>query len=80
MSKKEAAELPEVRHQPAGSAFSIQVLDANGRVLSNTLEPTLHGALAHARERLRERIAIDGAAHKVEVRNADGVIFDAFAE
>jgi hypothetical protein len=80
MSKKEDTELPEVRHQPGGSDFSIRVLDAEGHVLSNTLEPTLHAALARARERLRERIEMDGAAHKVEVRNADGLIFDAFAE
>jgi hypothetical protein len=60
--------------------FTVRVLDARGRELSTIQEPTLHAALARARERLRERIDIDGQAHKAEVRGADGVIYDVFAD
>ena len=80
MHKKTPDEDLEVRHEPAaGAPFSVRVLDAAGRELWKTEEPTLHAAVALARERLRARIYIDAGAHKAEVRSAQGLIFDMFA-
>jgi len=78
MHDKKAVELPEVRHQSSGSPFSIRILDAQGQELSKAEEPTLHAALARARQRLREHIDVEG--HKAEVRRAQELIYDVFAE
>jgi len=80
MSNTRAAEPSKVRQQGDRTSFNVRVLDARGRVLSSTEEQTLHLALACARERLRERINVDAGAHKAEVRNTEGLIFDVFAE
>lgn len=80
MSEKRAEAPPETRRSPSEALFSVRVLDAKGRELSRTQESTLHIALVSARLRLRERIHVAAGAHKAEVRAAEGLIYDVFAE
>lgn len=61
------------------SWYQIFVLDADGCTLCNTEESNLRLAKNSAREKLIERDLIDAGAHKVEVRNEEGVcLYDRF--
>ena len=79
MHKKADGALEVLGESASGAPFSVRVLDAAGRELMKTEEPTLHAAVALARERLRARIYVDAGAHKAEVRSAQGLIFDMYA-
>jgi hypothetical protein len=61
------------------SWYQVFVLDAEGCTLCNTEESNLRLAKNSAREKLVERDLIDAGAHKVEVRNEEGVcLYDKF--